>query len=113
MSNLGRTFLVTALALGMSSTAVFAQEASSASPASGPNSAQQAPSGASSRNDSAAVKPGDPNCIRDTGSRILPKPGHCLPVAGRSYTGKELRQTGQIDMGRALQMLDPSITRGQ
>jgi hypothetical protein len=49
-------------------------------------------------------------CIRDTGSHIPPPPGECLPVAGNSYSQKDLQNTGAIDIGRALQMLDPSVT---
>ncbi|TAN08768.1 MAG: hypothetical protein EPN38_01625 [Rhodanobacteraceae bacterium] len=49
-------------------------------------------------------------CIRDTGSHIPPPKGQCLPVAGTSYSQQDLRRTGAIDVGRALQMLDPSVT---
>jgi hypothetical protein len=58
------------------------------------------------------IKPGDRNCLRSTGSLIPPKKGDCLPVAGRSYSRDELRNTGAIDNAHALQMLDPSITLG-
>jgi hypothetical protein len=43
-----------------------------------------------------------------TGSRLPLSPGEC--AVGRSYSGEELRQTGQVDVGPALRMLDPSIT---
>ena len=56
------------------------------------------------------VKPGDHNCIRDTGSLIPPKKGECLPVTGRSYTKQDIDNTGQPTLGPALQKLDPSIT---
>jgi hypothetical protein len=56
-----------------------------------------------------AVRPGDRNCIRDTGSLIPPKVGACLPVTGRSYSGDELRRTGYNNAGRALEALDPSV----
>jgi hypothetical protein len=56
------------------------------------------------------VKPGDRNCLRDTGSLIPPKKGECLPVAGRSYSSKDLQSTGKTTIGPALQQLDPSIT---
>jgi hypothetical protein len=58
------------------------------------------------------IKPGDRSCLRQTGSLIPPKKGECLPVAGRSYSGDELRNTGAIDNAHALQMLDPSISLG-
>ncbi len=58
------------------------------------------------------IKPGDPACLRETGSLIRAKPGRCLPVTGRSYTGDELRRTGTQNTARGLQMLDPSISVG-
>ncbi|MHB1058654.1 MAG: hypothetical protein ACYC0F_12335 [Rhodanobacter sp.] len=56
--------------------------------------------------------PNDRHCIRNTGSRIPVKEGHCLPVIGRSYSQQDLQRTGQTDLGSALQQLDPSITVG-
>lgn len=58
------------------------------------------------------IKPGDRNCLRDTGSLIRARKGECLPVPGRSYTSEELRRTGNPNTARALQMLDPSISVG-
>lgn len=55
-------------------------------------------------------QPGDRNCIQSTGSLIPAKPGTCLPVAGRSYSNQDIRNTGQPTIGPALQQLDPSIT---
>lgn len=55
-------------------------------------------------------QPGDRNCIQSTGSLIPAKPGTCLPVAGRSYSYQDIRNTGQPTLGPALQQLDPSIT---
>jgi hypothetical protein len=48
-------------------------------------------------------------CVRDTGSHIPPPKGQCLPVAGNSYTQKDIQRTGATNVGRALQMLDPSV----
>ena len=59
-----------------------------------------------------AVQPGDRNCLRSTGSLIPAKEGACLPVAGRSYSGDELRRTGYNDTGHALEALDPSVSIG-
>lgn len=57
-----------------------------------------------------AVPPLDSRqCIRDTGSHI-PRKGQCLPVAGSSYSAKDIQRTGATDIGHALQMLDPSVT---
>jgi len=50
------------------------------------------------------------SCIRETGSRIPPPKGQCLPVAGNSYTQKDIQRTGATNVGQALQMLDPSVT---
>jgi len=49
-------------------------------------------------------------CIRETGSHIPARKGECLPVAGNSYSQQDLQRTGATDLGRALQMLDPSVT---
>ncbi|XRD90932.1 hypothetical protein ISN72_13700 [Dyella nitratireducens] len=56
------------------------------------------------------LKPGDRQCIRDTGSLIPPKKGECLPVAGRSYTKQDIDNTGENTLGPALEKLDPAIT---
>jgi len=85
--------------------------AQSATPAAGDNTGAQANATATSAAQQKAVPaPGDRNCIRDTGSLIKPKPGHCLPVAGRSYTREDLQNTGETKMGPALEKLDPAIT---
>lgn len=57
----------------------------------------------------APPRPGDRACLRSTGSLIPAKPGQCLPVPGRSYSGEELRRTGATHTGDALRMLDPGI----
>lgn len=57
----------------------------------------------------AVPAPGSRNCIRDTGSHIPPPKGQCLPVAGRSYSQQDIQRTGAVDVGQALQMLDPSV----
>jgi hypothetical protein len=56
------------------------------------------------------LRPDDRNCLRSTGSLIPPKPGECLPVAGRSYDREDIRRTGARTTAEALQMLDPSLT---
>ncbi len=43
-----------------------------------------------------------------SGSRIPLSPGECASL-GQSYSGEELRQTGQVNPGSALRMLDPAI----
>lgn len=56
------------------------------------------------------IKPGDRQCIRDTGSLIPAKKGECLPVAGRSYTKQDIDATGETRLGPALEKLDPAVT---
>lgn len=65
----------------------------------------------SQRDAKRAVPPLDSRmCIRDTGSHIPPPKGQCLPVAGSSYSQRDILQTGATNVGQALQMLDPSVT---
>lgn len=73
------------------------------------DAASPAPSGADSQS---PLKPGNRGCLQTTGSLIPAKPGTCLPVAGRSYSAQDLRNTGSPTLGPALQQLDPSITVG-
>lgn len=57
------------------------------------------------------IKPGDRNCIRDTGSMIPAKPGQCLQGAfGRSYSADDLRNSGHPqNPAEALRALDPAV----
>jgi hypothetical protein len=92
--------------LGISAT-TFAQS----TPVAGSTQAsQRGPKSASANHQ--VIKPGDRNCLRNTGSLIPAKKGECLPVTGRSYSGDELRRTGHPDTARALQTLDPSVNVG-
>lgn len=102
MSRSSIASLVLVAALGFSAAAAASE------PAPAGSTAQATAVGAQRQ----AIKPGDRNCLRSTGSLIPPKKGACLPVAGRSYSGRELRNTGAIDNAHALQMLDPSISLG-
>lgn len=80
-----------------------------AAPQNVPATAQQtAPSTTTAKQ--SPIKPGDRNCIRDTGSLIPAKKGECLPVAGRSYSKQDIDNTGARTLGPALERLDPSIT---
>lgn len=54
--------------------------------------------------------PGSRNCIRDTGSHIKRHDQACLPLNGNSYSHEDLERTGNPNVGRALQDLDPRIT---
>jgi uncharacterized membrane protein len=100
---LATTLVLAAAAAG----AVFAQTSAPAPATSAPLAAQATPTA------HAVIQPGDRACIRQTGSLIPAKEGQCLPVAGRSYSGDEIRRTGSPDTARALQMLDPSISIGR
>ena len=53
--------------------------------------------------------PGARDCVRETGSHIKRHDQACLPVNGRSYSRDDLDRTGNPNMGRALQQLDPSV----
>lgn len=90
------SFVSLVLAMAVASGAAYAQADTQAQP--------QPPA------KQAAVKPGDRNCIRDTGSLIKPKDGACLPVAGRSYGQDDIQRTGKTRLGPALQDLDSSVT---
>lgn len=90
----------------------FAQTSPNNTPAQTPTStATSNPQAAASTSKKRAVPPLDSrSCIRDTGSHIPPPKGQCLPVAGNSYSQKDIQQTGATNVGQALQMLDPSVT---
>lgn len=53
--------------------------------------------------------PGSRNCVQDTGTHITHRGQACLPVNGQSYSHEDLQRTGNPDIGRALQQLDPSV----
>jgi hypothetical protein len=53
--------------------------------------------------------PGARDCVRETGSHIKRHDQACLPVNGRSYSRDDLDRTGNPNIGRALQQLDPSV----
>jgi putative hemolysin len=93
--------LAVMLSAGIAMTAFAAPQNDSAHPNPAPANAQGQPS---------PVKPGDRNCLRDTGSLIPPKKGDCLPVTGRSYSKDDIDNTGAHTLGPALERLDPSIT---
>lgn len=102
--------LALSAAVAMSATAA-AQSSPSSAPATSPTG-QATTASKTADADHRLIKPGDRACLRSTGSLIPPKKGDCLPVAGRSYSHDELRNTGAIDNAHALQMLDPSISLG-
>jgi hypothetical protein len=60
-----------------------------------------------SRTNAAANATPNTGCLT-TGSRIPLGPGECAAL-GQSYSGDELRQTGQVEVGPALRMLDPAV----
>ena len=53
----------------------------------------------------------DPSCLHDTGSRIANPTERCRGY-GRSYTDKQIDETGATTVGEALRLLDPSIQVG-
>lgn len=81
-----------------------------AAPQNGAAAQQPAATSAAASNNHSPIKPGDRNCLQDTGSLIPAKKGQCLPVTGRSYSKKDIDSTGETNLGPALQKLDPAIT---
>jgi len=100
---------VTFAALLATGFAAAAYAAPQSAPAPNPSNPQVAAPAATQGHPS-PIKPGDRNCLRETGSMIPPKKGGCLPVFGRTYTKDEIDNTGAHTLGPALQRLDPSLT---
>ncbi len=102
-----------AVLLGLAASAV-------AAPAPAPPQPVVQPKGAATRRDAradakpvhAVPAPDARHCLRQTGSLIPAARGQCLAVPGASYSRDDLERTGAGDLGRALQMLDPSVTVG-
>ncbi|PXV58164.1 hypothetical protein SAMN04487785_105277 [Dyella jiangningensis] len=101
-----KSLLVLVMALGVAPLAM-AQESPPAAGATVQSDQQDA---ARQNTSQSPLKPGNRNCLQSTGSLIPAKPGTCLPVAGRSYSQQDIRNTGSPTLGPALQQLDPSIT---
>jgi hypothetical protein len=49
----------------------------------------------------------DPYCVRDTGKRLQPAGGRCLPSPGRVITREEIDQTGRTSVDEVLNTLVP------
>ncbi|HKT30668.1 hypothetical protein [Dyella sp.] len=99
--------------LMFSAALLAATTAALAAPQDAPLSNQpqaNAPSATTTPAKRSPLKPGDRQCIRDTGSLIPAKKGECLPVAGRSYSKQDIDTTGETTLGPALEKLDPAIT---
>ncbi len=51
------------------------------------------------------------NCIRHTGSHLAKREkDQCTGAVGRSYDREDIERTGEVDIGRALERLDPSVS---
>ena len=46
-----------------------------------------------------------PFCLHDTGSRIAPAEGECMPAVGHSYSRDDVERTGQSTTGNVLRSL--------
>ena len=57
----------------------------------------------------AAALSQNPNCLTETGSRIMTAKPNCMAV-GRSYSSTDIERTGETTAADALGKLDPSIT---
>jgi hypothetical protein len=99
--------LAAALAFGLATGAMAAPQNTSNA---GTPTADQTPAASTAPQSNSPIKPGDRNCLRDTGSLIKPKPGQCLSVSGRSYSKEDIDRTGARTLGPALRDLDPSVT---
>jgi hypothetical protein len=102
---------VLAAGLGFSAMTI-AQTASDVPPSTPKASSTSSKPTPSASTEHRLSRPGERTCLQQTGSLIPPKNGDCLPVAGRSYSRDELRNTGAVDNARALQMLDSGISVG-
>jgi hypothetical protein len=102
--------LAAALAFGLATAAVAAPQNQNTPNQSTPPADQTAAAASNAPQSNSPIKPGDRNCLRDTGSLIKPKPGQCLPVAGRSYSKQDIDRTGARTTAGALRELDPSVT---
>ncbi len=71
-----------------------------------------APAGEATGSERRAAR-GKEFCVTETGTRIRAGAGRegCR-FAGRSYTRETLQRTGETDVGRALQRLEPSLRGG-
>jgi hypothetical protein len=98
-----RLIISAALAAGMATVAF-------AAPQNAPTTDQPASTAPAKSKHASPLKPGDRQCIRDTGSLIPAKKGECLPVAGRSYSKSDIDATGETRLGPALERLDPAVT---
>lgn len=68
------------------------------------------PSTAPDKAQAAATKPAS-GCVAQTATRIPVKDDQCAGF-GNTYTQQDLQNTGQMYVGPALQMLDPSVRTG-
>ena len=94
------------LALGLSSSAVFAQ-----APAAAP--AETAPAAETTviTPDTPAVATRDTGCIRETGTRLRKRDRNgCTGAPGQSYSRDEIDRTGATDTGDAIRRLSPSVS---
>jgi hypothetical protein len=113
---MNKQLLVTALLALCGGAALASPALAQSSPTNAPTPTQATAatsnqSATSTQNSKRAVPPLNSRmCIRDTGSHIPPPKGQCLPVAGNSYSQKDIQNTGANNVGQALQMLDPSVT---
>jgi hypothetical protein len=60
-------------------------------------------------NTASAAAAQNPACLTQTGSRIVGDRADCMAF-GRSYSRDEIDTTGKVNLGDALQNLDPSIS---
>jgi len=104
------------------SALAFAASAQSASPtpeasvaSTARQDVEQSATDQATSDQNASAKPrvlSDHNCLRQTGSRIIPRDVNgegCAHATGRAYTREELDRTGGRDLAHSLRLLDPAI----
>lgn len=52
---------------------------------------------------------GPTHCLKDTGTRITPKDGHCVNAPGQVISHEDIERSGATNAAEALRDLSPSV----
>lgn len=106
-------FCFALFAMSMSAMAQSAALNPVENPAVAPVSEPTATAQSASRDQAARNEVTDRNCLKETGSRLAPRPDNkgrkCVNASGRAYSREDLDRTGAIDLSDALRRLDPAV----